>query len=501
MPVLALAHLVARSCCVSLDPSDGRSPLHRRVLPTLPAGAMEHLPCPTDSEPDHDPVERQTVHPSVNAIVATEQQPEHRPVSGIPHFSSGLAPALQNGAAPPAAEAGERIGALDLVRREALALGFCAVGVTSVDRLTEDGDRLRGWLALGYQGAMQYLTVPGRETPSQLLECARSIVSVALDYGERSPDEPEDGSDEPRGRIARYALGPDYHGLVKARLRQLADRLASRLGRTVVARPCVDTAPLLERGAAERSGLGFVGKNTLLIIPGVGSTVVLGELLVDLELPRGTPLRRRCGRCTACLDACPTGALVSPYLLDARRCISYLTIEHRGAIPRDLRAGIGDRIYGCDICQNVCPWNRGRRANAGASAPAASAPPRLFVPPNPKLIALLEQRSGDYRRLVRGTALGRASREQLARNAAIALGNSGSPAALGPLSRALTSNPSPVIRGHAAWALGQLPESDAEGVLERAASADSDPEVRSECLAALAFFRQAGRPWRSPPGP
>jgi epoxyqueuosine reductase len=251
----------------------------------------------------------------------------------------------------------------------------------------------------------------------------------------------------------------------------------------VRARVCVDTAPLLEHEAARLAGIGFTAKSTLTIVPGVGSFVLLGELLLDVELPPATPVRAGCGSCRACLDACPTGAFVDAHVLDARRCISYLTIENQGPIPRELRAAIGTRVFGCDVCQDVCPFN-------ASAAPKPRAPellPREALE-HVDLVGLLTLGAAGYRRLVRRTALRRVTVATLARNAAVALGNSGDPRAKEPLLRALGRHRSALVRGHAAWALGRLgaaSEPAGRDALLFASEHDPDDGVRSEARAAL----------------
>ena len=361
----------------------------------------------------------------------------------------------------------------------ARALGFHAVGIAPAlparrFRAFED------WLDRGMQGDMAYLADPVQKTARadvrMLLAEARSVVVVALAY-----DAGVVPIERLRGQVARYARNRDYHSIIKARLRELADRVAELVGRPVASRPCVDTAPVLERELAERAGLGFVGKNTLLIAPGLGSYFLLGEVIldVDLEPTAVDEPRSRCGACTACLEACPTGAFVGPHVLDARRCISYLTIEHRGPIPRELRPALGTRIFGCDVCQEVCPFN--------AAAPARTAPdPGLALTTRaaersaPDLVRTLGLGAAQMRQLVRGTPLRRAGREGLLRNVCVALGNAGDPAAIPALARALAADRSPLVRGHAAWALGRL---GARDVL--AAARDDDPFVKGEIAAAL----------------
>lgn len=355
---------------------------------------------------------------------------------------------------------------------EALDLGCAAAGVFPVEPFAEAGQRLARWLDAGHHGTMSYLSDEPRAEPRALLPEARSGLLVALPYGcaplpktpftRETPPASADAAAAPRGRIARYAQGEDYHQLLWGFLLRLADSAARRLGRPVLARVCVDTAPLLEREAAVQTGLAFFGKNAMAILPGVGSYVLLGEVLWDVPLVAGEHLvkgrRARtgaaatgCGSCTACLDVCPTGAFRGPNDLDARLCLSYLTIESVGVLPEALRAAMGDHVFGCDLCQDVCPFNRAAPRRFPDSPLGAHE--RLQ---NPDLVELLELGSAAYRRFVRGTALRRVSRERLARNAAVALGNVGGEGAFAPLTRALQSHPSALVRGHAAWALGRL---------------------------------------------
>lgn len=378
------------------------------------------------------------------------------------------------------------------VEAAALALGFVRLGVTTVAPFAAAGSHLSDWLERGYAGEMAYLAGTERHDPRALMADARTLISVALGYGEQAGDggdgdEGGEGGGEPReltGSVARYARGADYHGVMKSKLRELADEIATLCGRPVLARACVDTAPLLEHEAAARGGVGFVAKNTLTIVPGYGSYVLLGELLVDVELvPSGLPERPRCGACRACLDACPTGAFVDATLLDARRCISYLTIELQGSIPVGLRSAIGTRVFGCDVCQEVCPFNARSEDRAFA--------PELAVAGNHTNISLpwlLQLRSGDYRRLVKGSSMRRVTRQQLQRNAAVALGNTGERAAVAPLVAALRTNQSPMVREHAAWALGELGFREAAEPLTTAA-ADTDESVRESAALALARLR------------
>jgi epoxyqueuosine reductase len=303
------------------------------------------------------------------------------------------------------------------------------------------------------------------------------LIVVALSYerGAAAPAAPRSGLLPVTALVARYARGEDYHLVLKDRLRLLADRCAELSGRPVLARPCVDTAPLLEREAARRSGIGFSAKNTMTIAPGLGSYVLLGELLLDLELAPSAPIASGCGSCRSCLDACPTSAFVDAYTLDARRCISYLTIELQGPIPRPLRPAIGRWVFGCDICQEVCPFNHSPKPRPGDPGLA----PRASLS-DLDLCALLALGSAGHRRLVRRTALKRVSRARLQRNAAVALGNSGEPAVVPALAAALATNPSALVRGHCAWALGRIATDDARRALADASTWETDPFVLEE---------------------
>lgn len=373
----------------------------------------------------------------------------------------------------------------------ALELGFVRAGIAPAGRSEPAAERLAGWLAAGHHGEMQYMAGGlDRSSPQQLFEAARSVLVVALPYADpplarlrRSVDGPELETGL-TGKVARYARGEDYHRVLKAKLEELGAAIDGLVGRPVGRRGCVDSAPLLERDFAVRAGLGFAAKSTLTIVPGAGSFVLLGELLLDLELaPTPSDVSPGCGGCTACLSACPTGAFVGPYQLDARRCISYLTIELKGSVPRELRGLIGQHVFGCDICQDVCPWNHSRHVKQ--RAPELGQRPQLLAP---DLVELLFLTSSGYRRLVRGTALSRVSRQRLARNAAIALGNSHREAAEAPLARALEEHPSELVRAHAAWALAALglPLLAGRQALVRAVTRDACHEVRLEAEAALA---------------
>ncbi len=310
-----------------------------------------------------------------------------------------------------------------------------------------------------------------RGDPRRALPEARTVISVGLGY--YRGDWPEGAEPSPlRGRVARYAWGRDYHKRIRKRL--------LRLGRSIRAiEPATrfvffaDTGPCLDRAWAERAGLGWIGKNTNVITQGAGSWQFLGVLLTDLDLVADAPARNHCGTCARCIAACPTGAIVGPYELDARRCISYLTIEHRGAIPLELRPAIGTRIFGCDDCQEVCPWNR--FATKTTNPDFAERPDQQ----TPELVPLLALDEAGFAARFQGTALRRAGRDRFVRNVAVALGNLGDARAVPALGRALLWDPDPSVRGHAAWALGQIGDRGAAAFL-RLAEGEGDPEVRRE---------------------
>lgn len=389
-----------------------------------------------------------------------------------------------------------------LLGQAARALGFQQVAITPATEV-EQHALYTAWLDADCAGEMSYLhrDAPTRRDPRLVLEGARSVICVALPYLHPDPltAAPAGGSDAGdapavlRGQIARYARAADYHLLLKRRLGELAEALARDLGAQVAWRACVDTAPVLERALAARAGLGFQGKNTLLITPGVGSFTVLGELLVDIELSPGTPLEPRCGACTLCIDVCPTGALRGPYAIDARRCISYLTIENTGPIPAELRPLMQDWVFGCDLCQEVCPWNAAARPGDPGFRPDPKEGFTALDYARPELVKLLHLGAAQFRRYVKRTALRRLARAQLLRNVAVALGNVGTPAEVPALCAALTSSANPpLVRQHVAWALGRIgarhpgAREAARTALTAALPENPDPRTQVELGQALA---------------
>jgi epoxyqueuosine reductase len=356
------------------------------------------------------------------------------------------------------------------IRRHALELGFSRAGFCRA-QAPPGLARFREWLAAGYDGEMRYLRnrEPAYSHPESVLKGVVSLVMLTLPYKTALPAKPATGT----GRISRYAWGPaDYHDVVHRKLDQLRDQIL-QIAPGAQVRGVVDTAPLLEREFAQLAGLGWVGKNTMLIHPQDGSFLFLAALLTDLNLVEDPPFDSdHCGSCRACLDACPTQAFPRPYQLDARRCISYLNIELRTPIPEPLRAAMGDWIFGCDICQDVCPWNH---------KPVAVNSPE-FLPReggNPLPLADLFSLDDEaFRNRFRATPLWRAKRRGILRNAAIVLGNQRACDAKDELGLGLNDHEL-LVREAAAWALGQLPTSDARDLLKARHKVELDPLVRN----------------------
>ena len=403
---------------------------------------------------------------------------------------------------PPASPAEEVGGSRELARlikAEARRIGFELVGIAPA--VSPPGlPKLHEWLRAGFAGEMQYL--PRREAayahPSNVSASVRSVVMLAINYRTEEPQSvtsPQSvesvESDEPvepfkpsvAGRVARYAWGTaDYHDLLRDRLRQLSDFLhAQRPGCTT--RGVVDTAPLLERDFARLAGLGWFGKNTMLIHKRAGSWLLLAGLLTDIELAADAPhATSHCGTCTRCLDVCPTDAFPEPYVLDARKCISYLTIELKGPIPTELRDGVGEWLFGCDLCQDVCPWNR--------KAPVS---PEPAFQPQPDLnpadcVAILRMSREEFQERFAKTPLERPGFDGLRRNAAIVLGNRGDLAAIPALIDAV-NDASALVRGAVAWSLGKLSGDQARAALYERLQIETDAGVREELKLALSAIR------------
>ena len=366
------------------------------------------------------------------------------------------------------------------LKAEGQRLGFDLLGIAPAVP-PPHVDALDDWFAAGHAGEMAYLArnAARRADPREAVPGARSIVVCGMHYRATEPD-PALWNDPSRGQISRYAWGDDYHDLLLPRLRSLQSWLEARIGRAEIGRSYVDTGPVLERPIGAMAGLGFQGKNTLLIHPRQGSWFFLGEILVDAELSYDQPQPiGGCGGCTRCLSACPTQAFVGPHVLDARRCISYLTIELKGPIPRELRPLMGNHIYGCDVCQEVCPWNQ---RWGQFSAEPAFAPRSGSVAP--ALLDLIGMSDEEFRTRFKGSPIKRTKRRGLLRNVAIALGNWGDPQAIPGLVGALNDH-EPLIRGHAAWALGRIGGSAAIRSLRERRVVEDDGWVGEEIDLAL----------------
>ncbi|MBM2827058.1 MAG: queG [Dehalococcoidia bacterium] len=369
------------------------------------------------------------------------------------------------------------------LKEYAAELGFGAVGVTSAQNFLDTEEVLLDRIAGGLMDGLPWFT-PQRARlscrPQELLPGARSVVALAASYltQEQEIDKPE--GHRPRGRLARYAQGEDYHDVLKERLRRVVQFVARELGYTPGFRLFVDSSPLPEREVARRAGVGWFGKNTNLLVPGLGSWAFLSAIILDVELEEDVPLAKNCGSCNLCIEACPTNALIDPYILDNSKCISYLTIENKGNIPKELREPIGDWVFGCDICQEVCPVNR-KALPIGWD----EFNPRPTVGSNPLLLPILEMDNASFRETSMGSPVRRAKLRGMQRNATVALGNIGDPDVVLHLGSALESNGEPIVRSHAAWALGRIGGRRARRSLEKARQGEIDPDARREIEEAL----------------
>jgi epoxyqueuosine reductase len=367
------------------------------------------------------------------------------------------------------------------IKHAAREIGFEVAGIASVEPLQPDDAAFHQWCESGYAAGMDYMTRRPElhAHPRALVSRARSLITLAVDHYAEAP---EFNHESRYGRVARYAWGLDYHDIVKPRLHALVGRIEEFAGREIHSRCFVDAVPLLERAVAARAGLGFFGKNTNLIQPRNGSWFFLSEILLDLDLPADTQETKvSCGTCRRCIDACPTDAFVAPYQLDSNRCISYLTIENKGAISPALRTAVGEWIFGCDVCQDVCPFNRFAKETRWPEFKAeAGAGPRL------DLIEVLSIASDqEFRNRFRGTPLTRPKRRGLLRNAAVVAANVGATATVPALIERIEHDAEPLIRSHALWALSRLDEKRARSLSERVFRNDPDASVREEATLAL----------------
>ncbi|MFQ5915652.1 MAG: tRNA epoxyqueuosine(34) reductase QueG [Nitrospinota bacterium] len=382
-----------------------------------------------------------------------------------------------------------------LLRQESKALGFDSLAIAQASQFAR-GEFFERWLSRGFGGKMSYLyrNRDCRMDPRRVWPEVKTVVTVAMNY--HTGIRPAGETDGPGGRktsrkggllgaVSRYAWGRDYHKVLRKRLLRLA-RVVEQSGFGRAVKCYVDTGPVIEREWAARGGLGWIGKNTLVLNPSLGSWFFLGVMLLDIELPGDTPQPDLCGTCDRCIRACPTGALIRPYVMDARRCISYLNIELRGWVPRDLRPLMGNWVFGCDECQTVCPYNRPNNRELPVTSIQDFLPREGLDAPD--LVELLEMDEETFRKRFEGTALLRARWVGIIRNAAVALGNSQDGKAVEPLGRAL-EHPEAIIRGHAAWALGKLGGLRAHELLTNRLTREGDARVREEITTALVQFQ------------
>jgi len=354
----------------------------------------------------------------------------------------------------------------DQIREEGVKLGFHRLGFAAVTEIEDDYARYRAFIEAGMHGEMAYLAnhqaVRRMINSPGILEGARSVVVCALAY-RRDPEQDSvaitQGADRRAGgvldaKVARYARGRDYHNFFRRRLRKLAAVIQAIVPGSK-ARAVVDTAPVLERAWARRAGVGFVGKNGCIIVPGLGSFVLLGEVITTADLPADVPMESRCGTCTLCIDACPTSAFAAPFVLDPRRCVSYLTIELRGQIPVELRDGIGNRLFGCDDCQDACPYNRTALPPGDTTEPFSPLP--RWSSTSLEQLATLDESA--FQALTTGSPLARPKRAGLARNAVVVMGNSGQARYLPTLRAIVRHEPDATVREAAEWALQKLEHS------------------------------------------
>ncbi|MBD47495.1 MAG: tRNA epoxyqueuosine(34) reductase QueG [Dehalococcoidia bacterium] len=363
----------------------------------------------------------------------------------------------------------------DLVKTCAYNLGFDVVRITSAEPFLRERSVAEKRIQQGFMDGLPWYTqsrVRRGTDPNVLLPGAKSIISVGLSYLSESFQQPKNGT-----KIARYAWGKDYHKVIKNKLKGLVSDVEERLAHTVNARWYVDDGPMLDRAVAQRSGIGWFGKNTNILTSSHGSWVFLGQLITDLDLDIDPPLKKDCGTCTLCIEACPTDAIVSPYVLDNQRCISHLTIENRGSISVPMRSLIGEWAFGCDICQEVCPVNLKAMTTNEESF-------QLNEFDGFDLEKLLEIDEEEFRTLFAGSSLRRAKLTGLKRNLCVVLGNLGDEDSVPVLNRALNDNEA-LVRSHAAWALGRIGGSIAWQALEAAVGIEQDQEVKKEILTAL----------------
>ena len=355
--------------------------------------------------------------------------------------------------------------------------GFCLSGVTLLEPSSTVPNFIN-WIAAGYHGSMCYLqNNPGydiRLNPHKLFTEAKSLLFLGASYPKRSPQ----GLSNPlHGIISSFAWGCDYHDVLRAKAQSLVDEISIQTGKPIHSRITVDSAPVLEKPLAQRAGLGWQGRNTCLISPAKGSFFFIVGIFLDMVLEPNPPFEKdHCGTCRKCLDACPTGCILPDKTIDARRCISYLSIEHKGSIPRELRPLMGNMIFGCDICQIVCPWNK----KVKSTEILEEFLPRTEWIVSPELIKVMALRPAEFNQLYRHSPIRRTKRVGFLRNAAIALGNSRSPEAIPTLMTVMQTEPEPIIRSHAAWALCRINTTKAREFLSASLNRETDETVLDE---------------------
>ena len=377
------------------------------------------------------------------------------------------------------------------IYQRANELGFELVGITPAAQ-SETIARYRQWIENGYAGKMGYLErhLPLKVDVRQLLAEAKSVISLAINYYTLDP--PKALAEDPaRGQISRYAWGDDYHDVIRQRLSELIDFIKQTAETELRTRVCVDTAPIIEREYAQKAGLGWIGKNTNLIHWRSGSWYFLAEVLINIALESDTPaVRGSCGTCTLCIEACPTDAIVEPNVLDSRLCISYLTIELKDGIPKALRPKIGNLIFGCDICQEVCPWNS---KAVPTDEPAFQPRAENFAP---KLLSLMGMTQQEFSRRFKRSPIKRTKRRGFLRNVLVAIGNWGDRRAVPALKDALTDD-EPLVRSHAAWALGRIGGDTAKQILQTQLTVETEQEVITEIQDALLETEQSSRRYKN----
>lgn len=366
------------------------------------------------------------------------------------------------------------------IKQYAREIGFDVVAIGPAEPYVEAQQELTRRRQRGHYPAFTEADIALRCDPKKLLPSAKTVIALGVSYLTDDRSRASRSGDDPKGQLSRYAWGLDYHHIMRERMQQLIAYLEERVDHPVEAQAYVDTGPPVDREVAEKAGLGWFGKNACLYVPDYGSWVFLGEIFTNVDLAPDPRVTLDCGDCDRCIRACPTGAIIEPFYVDPNRCISHLT-QMSGSIPLELREKIGLRVWGCDVCQQVCPWNDGATV---ANRPEFRPVPELE--PAPSLIDMLQMSTGEFRRKFGRTAAAWRGKKTLQRNAAIALGNTRNPAVVPTLAQALAEDAKPVVRGSAAWALGRIGGNEARAALERARAMEKDVDVLKEIELALA---------------